>query len=321
MIGSPTSLTQLSIGEPRHEAIATVALIRAKVASGKQLGAIIDEMGSAVRLAGITEDSRLFSDPDASHAFVGATDDTAVALAASDIGRWESSGNRPRSVVSAEYPGELHDIFDKPPLVFIQGDWPTVMLAPSVAVVGTRKPSSQGIASARAVTVALVKRDYVINSGLAAGIDTVAHRAALDANGRTNAVMGTGLAHVYPAENATLAKEIVESGGALVSPFFPEQGPTRWSFPMRNVVMSALSLATIVIEAGETSGARMQARVALRHGRTVFLLGSLVRSHDWARKLAVDGAYGTRAIEINSPDDVLDRLSSSSTYGFQLAVA
>ena len=108
-----------------------------------------------------------------------------------------------------------------------------------------------------------------MSSGLAAGIDTAAHTAALDAHGRTIAVMGTGVDHVYPATNRALAARIVDSGCALVTQFFPQQTPRPWMFPARNVVMSGLSLATVVVEASEASGARLQARVALQHGRAV----------------------------------------------------
>jgi DNA processing protein len=155
-----------------------------------------------------------------------------------------------------------------------------------------------------------VEAGFVILSGLAAGIDTAAHTAALASAGSTSAVFGTGLDRIFPSENAELAEQILGAGGALISQFFPSQPPTQWTFPMRNVVMSGLAKATVVIEAGETSGARMQARVALQHGRTVFLLKSLVESHPWAAKYATEGAYGARAIEISSTADIVNRLNA-----------
>jgi DNA processing protein len=308
-------------GQRAHELIATVALIRSAVVPGAQLGSLIDEAGSAVRLAKLSETDRLFVPPHASHAFVGAVSAGDLELAAHDVARWEAEEFDIRSVLDIAYPIELHDIYNKPPLLFVRGYWPAISIAPSVAVVGTRKPSDEGIERARRLATELATAGYTTLSGLAAGIDTAAHRAALEAGGRTAAVVGTGLNHVYPAENASLATEIVANGGALISQFFPDQGPARWSFPMRNVVMSGLSLATIVVEAGMTSGARMQARVALQHGRTVFLLQSLVRAHEWARKLVTEGAYGTHAIEITGAQDVIQRLATHSSPEQRLAVA
>jgi DNA processing protein len=136
----------------------------------------------------------------------------------------------------------------------------------------------------------------------------------------SSAVIGTGLDRMYPPENADLADRIVGAGGAILSQFFPGQPPTRWTFPMRNVVMSGLSMATVVVEAGETSGARMQARVAMQHGRTVFLLRSLVEKHEWASKYVTDGAYGTRAIQISSAQEIVDRLAPVPST-LRLAVA
>lgn len=150
-------------------------------------------------------------------------------------------------------------------------------------------------------------------SGLAAGIDTAAHEAALDADGVTIAVMGTGLNTVYPSGNRELAARIVAAGGALATQFAPEQGPARWSFPMRNVTMSGLAMATIVVEASATSGARQQARSALEHGRPVFLLRSLVESHEWAREFATDGHHGTKALIMDDPADFMARIRSDDS--------
>jgi DNA processing protein len=112
-------------------------------------------------------------------------------------------------------------------------------------------------------------------SGLAKGIDTEAHMATLEAGGRTIAVIGTGILDTYPTENSALAERITEDG-AIVSQFWPDAPPTRYSFPMRNAVTSGISQATAVIEAGATSGAMMQARIALEQGKGAFLTASLV---------------------------------------------
>jgi DNA processing protein len=150
-----------------------------------------------------------------------------------------------------------------------------------VAVVGTRRATPTGLAQATSVTSDLVSSGYVVVSGLAAGVDTAAHSSALTAGGRTVAVIGTGLRHAFPKTNADLQRRLGEEH-AVVSQFWPGQEPRRWTFPQRNAVMSGFSRATVVIEASHTSGARMQARLALEHGRPVFLMRSLLE-HKWAR--------------------------------------
>ncbi len=121
-------------------------------------------------------------------------------------------------------------------------------------------------------------------SGLAAGIDTAAHRAALAHASRTVAVIGTGLCHSYPPQNAPLQRQIATEH-AVVSQFWPEAPPTRRSFPMRNAVMSGMTLGTVIVEASQTSGARIQARLALSQARPVFLWQQLV-AQPWAREVA-----------------------------------
>jgi DNA processing protein len=120
---------------------------------------------------------------------------------------------------------------------------------------------------------------------LALGIDAAAHEAALDAGGRTVAVLGTGINRVYPPANRDLAVRILERG-AQVSQFWPDAPPTRVTFPMRNVVTSGMALGTVVVEASGTSGARLQARLCLEHGKRLFLLRSLVMHEEWARRYA-----------------------------------
>jgi DNA processing protein len=123
-----------------------------------------------------------------------------------------------------------------------------------------------------------------VASGLARGIDTAAHHAALDAGGRTVAVIGTGISRAYPAENRALQEEIA-ARGLVLSQFWPDASPSKQSFPMRNVTMSGYGLATVVVEAGEQSGARIQARVAVEHGRQVILTDQVVARNAWAQAL------------------------------------
>ncbi len=181
------------------------------------------------------------------------------------------------------YPANLRMVFDRPAALFVRGN-----LDPSdersVAVVGTRKPSDRGLEQARTVVDALLEAHYVIVSGLAEGIDSAAHRRALDADARTVAVIGTGQRHAFPAKHAELQAAIGQRA-AVISHFWPSQGPRRWTFPLRNAVMSGFARATVVVEASQTSGARTQARLAREHGRPVFLLNSLLE-HPWARQAA-----------------------------------
>lgn len=209
------------------------------------------------------------------------------------------------TVLDDEYPANLRVIFNLPPFLFYRGQIARSD-ARSVAVVGTRDASELGLTSARKMARLLVDAEVTVLSGLALGIDAAAHEEALDCGGRTIAVLGTGILRTYPKEHAELAERIV-GAGALVSQFWPSQPPTRYTFPRRNVVTSGLSQGTVVIEASKTSGAKMQARLALEHGKRVFLVSRLVTSQPWAKKYVADRG----AIEVTTVDDVLNRLRSA----------
>jgi len=212
-----------------------------------------------------------------------------------ELEQWEAGGISVVSVLDDTYPTNLRTIHNRPPIVFVRGSLITDDER-SVAVVGTRRPSAGGLQRARDIAAGLVAAGYSVVSGLAEGIDTAAHVAALDGGGRTVAVIGTGLNRAYPAKNASLQQRIA-GDAAVVSQFWPDAPPTRTSFPMRNVVMSGLACATVVVEASHASGARMQARFALEHGRPLFLLDSLLE-HDWACQFAErPGAYVVRSAE------------------------
>jgi len=208
------------------------------------------------------------------------------------------------TVMDDGYPANLRLIPNLPPFLFYLGDLHEED-ARSVAVVGTRKPSDAGIDRASRMSRLLAERGVTVISGLARGIDTAAHRAALAAGGRTIAVFGTGITQRYPAENSDLAEEITASG-ALVSQFWPTRPPGRDTFPRRNVVTSGISQGTVVIEASSTSGAKMQARLAIEHGKKVFLVRSLVTSQPWAS----DYVSRRGAIEIVEVDEVITRLAA-----------
>ena len=216
----------------------------------------------------------------------------------------EKIGARLVTVLDDSYPVNLRLIPNLPPFLFFLGADLDSSAVLSVAVVGTRKPTDRGIDLARLMAQQLVENGVTVVSGLAAGIDTAAHTATLDAGGRTLAVIGTGITRTYPKENAGLSQRIIDSSGTVISQFWPTSSPARWTFPRRNAVMSGISQGTVVVEASSTSGAKMQARLALEHGKRVFLLHSLVTDHLWAQNYLTRGA-----IEVGKVSDVVDRLT------------
>jgi DNA processing protein len=167
-----------------------------------------------------------------------------------------------------EYPRYLRETFDPPPVLYVRGRMVADEGARSVAVVGSRAATVQGRALARAMGRDLAAAGATIVSGLARGIDTAAHRGALDAGGRTVAVLGSGLDRLYPPENAALAATIADRG-ALVSEFPLGAVPYPANFPRRNRVIAGCSRAVVVVEAAEKSGALVTARAALEEGREV----------------------------------------------------
>lgn len=289
------------------ETPAIVALARHEGVRWSHVAELVEEVGSAravLERLGASESATLFDDPDRPPPI----DLPAIA---EEIAAWRAEGMDLVTVLDDAYPVNLRTVHDRPPLLFVRG-----ALAPedesSVAVVGTRQASSRGLREAAEVATGLVAAGYVVVSGLATGIDTAAHRAALAAGGRTVAVIGTGLRRAYPRENADLQRELGERY-AVLSQFWPDQPPGRHTFPMRNAVMSGFALATVVIEASHTSGARMQARLALQHGRPVFLMRSLL-THAWARDYAE--RPGTRVVD--SADEITEELERRYTMGLSL---
>jgi DNA processing protein len=279
---------------PEGDVAAVVALLRAATLPLHVYSELLEEAGSGV--ATLEREHGLLAQ-------------SLVEAAALEIVEWERDGIRVIPITDPEYPANLRSVHDRVPLLFVAG-----ALQPrdtrSVAVIGTRRPSATAEERTRAIVSGLVDHGYTVASGLALGIDTVAHSTALERGGRTIAVIGTGLRHSYPAQNAHLQKRIAAEG-AVISQFWPDTPPTRRTFPQRNATMSGLALANVVVEASETSGARTQARLALAHGRPVLLLESLLEQR-WARELAArPGAH-----VVGSPAavaDVVDRLTAVGT--------
>jgi DNA processing protein len=284
----------------RTEAAALIALLRLGGRPWAEYADLVEEAGSATAVLErehAPETPTLFGDdrPPAD-----------LEEIAAEIDAWEAAGMRLHTVLDPGYPENLRAVHDRPPFVFVAGT-----LAPAdrraIAVVGTRVASPHGVWAAGTIAEHLVDHGYTVVSGLAAGIDNAAHTAALAGGGRTVAVVGTGLRRYYPPQHAALQRRIAAEC-AVISQFWPDAPPSRRSFPMRNAVMSGFSLATVVVEASLTSGSRIQARLALEHGRPVFLLESLLE-HEWARACAA--RPGARVI--SSPDEIttfVDRLTS-----------
>jgi DNA processing protein len=176
----------------------------------------------------------------------------------------------------ATYPVRLAAIGDAPALLYVRGE-SSCLDQPQVAMVGTRMPTQTGLRTARQFAASLVRSGLAVTSGLAFGIDAASHQAALVAQGRTVAVIGSGLDQVYPPQHEQLAERIV-SHGALVSERAPGTAPVRWSFPRRNRLISGLSLATLVVEAACDSGSLSTARQAIRQGRPLFAIPSSIHN-------------------------------------------
>jgi DNA processing protein len=183
--------------------------------------------------------------------------------------------------MDAEYPGRLLEIYDPPTVLWVRGDV-AQLSRPGIAVVGTRAPSAYGAGMAELLSRDLAHRGLVILSGMARGVDSAAHKGALDAGGKTVAVWGTGLDVVYPKENKKLAEGIVIGGGAIVTEFPMGTFPAPQNFPIRNRVLSGMSVGVLVIEAAEYSGTRITARCAMEQNRDVYAVpGNVTNKNSW----------------------------------------
>ncbi|MFH1700435.1 MAG: DNA-processing protein DprA [Candidatus Zixiibacteriota bacterium] len=207
------------------------------------------------------------------------------------------------TLLDEEYPLSLSEIYDPPPFLFVKGN-----IGPSdinaVAVVGSRNASEYGRMTACKMAGELAAKNVTIVSGMAIGVDSASHRGALQAGGRTLAVLGSGIDVIYPRENKKLYREISENG-AVISEFFPGTGPSPGHFPRRNRVISGLSKAVIVVEAGEKSGALLTADLALSQGRALFAVPGQLSSK---QSLGANDLIKTGARILISSDDIFSVL-------------
>jgi len=252
--------------------------------------------------------------PETAAAIVESRSDSAE-RAAKEAERAEGLGIRLVPCTAPDYPRPLRSIYDPPLVLYVRGEYaPGDELA--VGIVGARRCSYYGRSTAEILAGALCRSGFTVASGLARGIDSAAHRGALDAGGRTIAVLGNGLGAVYPPENEKLAEEIAASG-AIFSEFAIDAKPDRGNFPRRNRIISALSLGIVVVEGNERSGALITARWAGEQGREVFAVPGKIDS-PLARgphRLIKDGAK-----LVESVDDILEELGPIAD-GLQTAEA
>jgi DNA processing protein len=244
-----------------------------------------------------------------------------AALRASDgvdrvLDRMDELGISAVTWEDADYPRSLLTISQPPPVLYVKG---TLVPADewAVGIVGTRNASTYGREAARELASGLAANGVTVVSGLARGIDGAAHKAALDAGGRTIAVLGSGLDQIYPPEHRGLAEAITRAG-ALVSDYAPGVAPESGNFPPRNRIISGLSKGVVIVEAGEVSGALITADFALEQGRDVFAVPASIfaRSGRGSNKLIQQGAR-----LVTSPADILEELNMAMVSEHQAARA
>ena len=254
------------------ESLALIALLKSDRRVWSSIRALIEEEAPSVLLRQEIRPTLLDDE------FANAISD-----AARDLEMWTRQGITVTTPYSDGYPSQLRAVHDYPPILFARGKFlPTDRS--SVAVVGTRQPSRGALDFVRTLVPLLVADGRTIVSGLAKGVDTAAMAASLEAGNRTIGIIGTGLNRYYPRENQAL-QEAVAREHLLLSQFWPDAPPTKQSFPMRNHVMSAFSGLTLIVEASENSGTRIQARAATKHGRPLVITRAVYMATNWAKEL------------------------------------
>ena len=198
--------------------------------------------------------------------------------AAGELERVKKLGGDILILDDGSYPALLREIADPPITLYVRGDWQACFEQPCVAVIGSRQCSTYGENAAEMLSRDLATRGITVVSGFARGIDAAAHKGAIQGKGRTVAVMGTGIGMVYPKENTKLVREILDSGGAVVSQFPLGTPPLKDNFPYRNRIISGLSLGVLIVEASERSGSLITARLATEQNREVMAVPGNVTS-------------------------------------------
>jgi len=202
-------------------------------------------------------------------------------LAREELARASQAGVRILCIEDALYPSRLKEIYDPPLVLYVRGD-AEILAQPGIAIIGTRHPTPYGSGMAERLGCDLAAQGLVIISGMARGVDTAGHRGAISAKSKTVAVFGTGVDVIYPKENSRLSEQILAFGGALVSEFPMGTFAAPQNFPIRNRILSGMSIGVLVVEAAEYSGTRITARLALEQNRDVFAVpGNVTNKNSW----------------------------------------
>jgi len=221
-----------------------------------------------------------------------------------DLKRLPRDGVRIVCLEEEEYPAFLKEIANPPPFLYVKGSFiPEDRYA--VAIVGTRNPTHYGTTQAEEIASQLARMGFTIVSGFARGIDTAGHRGAVQAGGRTIAVLGSGIDVPYPAENRHIVEKIASSG-AVISEFPPGTPPDRQNFPQRNRIISGLSLGVLVVEAAKDSGSLITAALALEQGKEVFSIPGNITS---ANSRGTNELIKNGAKVVTGADDILEELA------------
>jgi DNA processing protein len=275
-------MNQASLEE---EHLAWLALTMTDGLGPRRIWRAVDVSGSAERVMGLplTQLEGLKLPAAAAQSIVSGN---SRADAEKEWKRVQEAGGALIAPVDEVYPARLREVFDPPTMLWIRGD-AALLALPGIAVVGTRHPTPYGTGMAEMLARDLAAHGLAIFSGMARGVDTAAHRGAIkarcnEAPGKTVAVWGTGIDVIYPKENKRLAEQILECGGALLSEYPMGTFPAPQNFPIRNRILSGMSVGVLVIEASENSGTRITARCALEQNREVFAVpGNVTSKNSW----------------------------------------
>jgi DNA processing protein len=268
-----------------EEHLAWLALTMTDGLGPRRIWRAVDVSGSAERVMGLplTQLEGLKLPAAAAQSIVSGN---SRAEAEKEWKRVQEAGGALIAPVDEVYPARLREVFDPPTMLWIRGD-AALLALPGIAVVGTRHPTPYGTGMAEMLARDLAAQGLAIFSGMARGVDTAAHRGAIEARcneapGKTVAVWGTGIDVIYPKENKRLAEQILECGGALLSEYPMGTFPAPQNFPIRNRILSGMSVGVLVIEASENSGTRITARCALEQNREVFAVpGNVTSKNSW----------------------------------------
>jgi DNA processing protein len=204
-----------------------------------------------------------------------------IELAQEELAKAAAAGVQVLSLDDGTYPQRLKEIYDPPLVLYVRGDR-NLLSQPAIAMVGTRHPTPYGSGMAERLAIDLSARGLVILSGMARGVDTAAHRGTIAAKGKTIAVFGTGVDVLYPKENSRLSEQILGLGGALISEFPLGTFAAPQNFPIRNRIISGMSVGVLVVEAAEYSGTRITSRCALEQNRDVYAVpGNVTNKNSW----------------------------------------